>query len=105
MKKVSIPGALLLLLFMPVIALADARTDYNANCAGCHGSGGMPTSKMAKILKVDIKSIALSGSSMNKDKVIALIEKGRGKMPAFKGTLTKEQIDAVADYAIGLRYK
>jgi mono/diheme cytochrome c family protein len=35
--------------------------------------------------------------------MIAIIEKGRNKMPGFEKELTREQITGIADYLIALR--
>ncbi len=39
---------------------------------------------------------------MNRDEMIAIIEKGKDKMPAFEKELTKEQIAAIIDYILRL---
>jgi mono/diheme cytochrome c family protein len=45
----------------------------------------------------------LTISKMTKDEVIAIITNGKNNMPPQRDVLTKEEIAAVADYAMTLR--
>ncbi len=104
MKKILI--ALVLLVFaLPSIVFADATIDYKTKCAACHGAQAKLLPKTARLLKVDPKKLALTASTMSKEEMITIIEKGRNKMPAFEKELTKEQIADIADLLIGLRSK
>ena len=93
----------LLVFASPGLALADGRTDYNAHCAGCHGANGNVQTQKAKALNVDVRQIALKISTLPRDQVIATIESGRKQMPSFKATLSRQQIEGIADYVIALR--
>ncbi len=78
---------------------ADAGADlYKAKCQGCHGADGTPSAMGAKMGAKPVKDL--------KDKTEADFVKvttdGQGKMPAYKGKLTEEQIKAVATYMKGL---
>jgi len=67
-------------------AAVDGATVYADNCSGCHsadGSGGQGPNIAAQ---TDAQHVA--------DQV----ENGGTAMPAFAGTLTSEQVDAVAEY-------
>jgi mono/diheme cytochrome c family protein len=44
--------------------------------------------------------IALSASKMNRDEMIAITEKGKNVMPAYKDKLTKDQITGIVDYIL-----
>jgi mono/diheme cytochrome c family protein len=101
MKKIVI-AIVLTVLAAPVIALADGRSDYKAKCAGCHGANGMVNPKKAKALQADFKKLTLTSSKMNKTDMIAIVEKGKDKMPGFEKELTKEQMAAIVDYITGL---
>ena len=72
--------------------LMQGRAIYSANCVGCHGAdGGGGT-----------------GSKLNEGAVVAaypdpadefvVIADGKNAMPAFKGKLSKEEIDAVVRF-------
>ncbi len=95
----------MMLIASPGLVLADGRTDYNAHCAGCHGAHGNVQTEKAKALKVDVRQISLKISTLPRNEVIATIETGRNKMPNFKDSLTKEQIEGIADYVMALRTK
>jgi cytochrome c6 len=76
-------------------AAEDGKALYDAKCAMCHGKDGVakPMAKGSANFN-DAKFQA----DMTADKVTAVIENGKGKMPGYKGKLTPEQIKAVADY-------
>ena len=67
---------------------------YKANCQSCHGSTGTPNAGMAKMM--DIKPAAEYKSS-EKDEIDA-VKNGKGKMKAFAGKLTDDQIKAAVEY-------
>jgi mono/diheme cytochrome c family protein len=99
-------AAFILVLFtVPTVALADGRSDYKTKCAACHGASGNLLPKTARLLKVDPKKLALTASKMNREDMIAMIEKGKDKMPAFEKELTKEQIISIINYVASLRKK
>jgi mono/diheme cytochrome c family protein len=102
MKKLLI--IILLIPFaIPSAVLADVSIDYKTKCAACHGAQANLLPKTARLLKVDPKKLALKASEMSSDDMIAIIEKGRDKMPGFEKELTEEQITALVDYLISLR--
>ncbi len=104
MKKLLI--SLVLIVFaMPTLALADGKADYNAKCTACHGGDAKTNTRRAKMLNIDPTKLYLSASKMNKDEMIAIIGKGKGKMPSFEDKLTKDQIIAIVDYVKGLSKK
>jgi mono/diheme cytochrome c family protein len=80
-------------------------SDFKAKCAGCHGASGNLLPKTARLLKVDPKKLALKASQMNREEMIAIVGKGKDKMPAFEKELTKDQIISVIDYVVSLRKK
>jgi mono/diheme cytochrome c family protein len=49
------------------------------------------------------KKLAFKASELNRDEMIAIIERGRNKMPSFEKELTPEQITDIVDYLIALR--
>lgn len=82
----------------PAIAAdtADGAKIFSANCAACH-MGGRNIVAAAKTLKKN----ALDKYSMNSLEAIVLqVQNGKAAMPAFKGRLNDEQIEAVADYVL-----
>lgn len=75
---------------MPVLA-ADGAAVYKAKCAMCHGPDGSKENAAMGIK-------ALSGPEVQKQSDAQLIEavsKGKGKMPAYAGKLSDDEIKAV----------
>jgi mono/diheme cytochrome c family protein len=82
--------------------VSNTKIDFNLKCAKCHGATkSLP--KTAKLLGVDPEKLALRGSKMTRDEMIAIIEKGRDKMPGFEKEMTKAQITDIADYIIFMK--
>jgi mono/diheme cytochrome c family protein len=83
--------ALLVALSFPVIAQADdvaSNADYKTKCAGCHGPNGEG--------KPALKTAPLSDSAKKSDaELTETITKGKGKMPAYDGKLSKDQISGL----------
>jgi mono/diheme cytochrome c family protein len=104
MKKFVI--AFVLVLFLsPVMAPADGGLDYKAKCAACHGPSVNSVPRTARLLKADPRKLALKTSSMNREEMIAIAEKGKDKMPSFEKELTKDQIGAIIDYVMAQKNK
>jgi cytochrome c5 len=79
------------------LAQPPGQTTYRARCQGCHGTSGVPFPGIAKIMGVK----AANDPAMKKDSealMIAAVENGKGKMPAFKGKLTDAQVKAAVEY-------
>ena len=71
---------------------APAKDLFVSKCAICHGADGSAKTSMGKNLKIrDFHSPEVQSQSDADLKT--LIAKGKGKMPAFDGKLTGEQID------------
>jgi mono/diheme cytochrome c family protein len=85
-------------LALPLFA-ADGAATFKAKCAGCHGADG---SKAMPAMGVKpINTPATTGKSA--DALVAVISKGQGKMPAFAGKLSDDEIKAAAAYVKGLK--
>lgn len=97
-------AAIVLLLGFQVPAWADASTEtiaqgakvFSANCAACHLKGGNVI-----LANKNLKQEALKQYGMDSaDAIIQQVTNGKNAMPAFKGRLTEEQIQAVAAYVL-----
>jgi mono/diheme cytochrome c family protein len=64
-------------------------TVYRQRCAACHGGSGEGASGPSMV-GVDER--------LTRDEHITVVRLGRGSMPAWEGTLTDEEIEAVVDY-------
>jgi mono/diheme cytochrome c family protein len=89
--------ALLSLVLIPVYGLADSGAEFKNRCAPCHGARGAGETKLGQNLHVrDFGSVDVQKQS--DAELTAIIAKGKGKMPAFGGKLTKDQIDGLVKW-------
>lgn len=80
-------------------AAYDSGSDYAAQCARCHGNDGRgQTAKGRQTHAGD-----LTKSTVSDAKGIRMITNGSGEMPAFKNSMSPEQIKAVMSYVHGFR--
>ena len=74
-----------------------AKDLFATKCAMCHGPDGSAQTTMGKNLKIrDFHSADVQKQSDADLKT--MITKGKGKMPAFDGKLTGDQIDQLVGY-------
>ena len=74
---------------------------YEKKCASCHGADGKSNAKMEQMLKVKIP--ALAGAVLKPDpELLKLVSEGKKPMPSFAKSLSKDEIDAVVQYAKAL---
>jgi mono/diheme cytochrome c family protein len=104
MKKVFL-SLVLGISLIPVIVLADGKTDFNANCASCHGGNARTNAKRALMLKIEPNKLYLQASGMSEAEMMTITKAGKDKMPAFENKLSKEQIAGIVDYIKGLSKK
>lgn len=97
MKKLVAGMSLAALMMAGSMAFAAGADDYKAKCAGCHGADG----KGQMAAKMGSKDLA--GTALSEADVAKAITDGKGKMPAFKGKLSDDQIKAVAAYVKTLK--
>jgi cytochrome c6 len=70
---------------------------YKTKCQSCHGADGMASSGVGKALKVKM-AMDPSVKRMSEAEMISAVRDGQGKMRAYKGTLTDQQIKESVDY-------
>lgn len=97
-KRVALIG-LAVALAVPTVAAAQAKGQdvFKAKCAMCHGPDGSGSTSMGKSLGLK----PLGGADVQKMSdadMVALINNGKGKMPAYKGKLTDAQISDVVAF-------
>jgi mono/diheme cytochrome c family protein len=95
--------ALAIALIFSTYTFADAGGDtFKAKCAACHGATGAGDTTMGKNLKLrDMGSADVQKQS--DDELATIVTKGKGKMPAYDGKLTKEQIGEVVKFIRSLK--
>ncbi|MGE5113773.1 MAG: c-type cytochrome [Acidobacteriaceae bacterium] len=92
--------AVVLGLMIPTIAFAQSGADtYKAKCAMCHGPDGKKENAAMGTKALTSPEV----QKMSAADLAAVISKGKGKMPAYAGKLTDDQIKAVAEYVKTLK--
>ena len=85
-------------------ARADGAGDFKTKCAMCHGADGAGTTATGKALKVrDLSSPDVQ--SQTDAQLAAIVTDGKGKMPAYKGKLTDDQIKSLVAFIRSLAKK
>lgn len=75
----------------------DGKSLFKTNCGSCH--------VLADAGTVGAVGPQLDGTKKNLAGIIAQVTNGKGAMPAFGGTLSKEQIELVSEYVEEARGK
>lgn len=79
----------------------DGQKIFEQNCVMCHGADGSGDTPVGK--GVGAKDLrAPEAQKMTNAQISEQIEKGKGNMPPFGGTLNKAQIDSLIPYVRGL---
>lgn len=93
MTRLATLTAALVVLGATPHAVAEGADLFRQKCASCHGSDGAGTALGKKLGAKDLKSTKHSRSEVEK-----VIADGRGKMPAYRGKLSHEEIAALSAY-------
>jgi mono/diheme cytochrome c family protein len=80
----------------------DGAAIYASSCVRCHGTDGKAQTPKGK--QTGATNLASAKWKPGEARDIRLITNGKGKMPAFKATLSAEEIQAVWSYIRG-RFK
>ena len=98
------PNRLFLVLGFAIVftAITSSAADqtaqdlYKSKCQGCHGPAGKATAMGKKLGAKDFQDPAVASAS--KADWVKITTNGQGKMPAYKGKLTDEQISDLVSY-------
>lgn len=86
-----------LVLAMTLPAMAqDSEALYKSKCQVCHGADGKGTAAGQKMGTKAFSSPEII--KMSDDELVAATKKGKGKMPAYDGKLTDDQIKGLVKY-------
>lgn len=98
MKRIVLALAILAMLLAPLAAFAaDGAAVYKAKCASCHGPDGKGETAIGKSMK--LRSFASADVQKTTDADLTkIISDGKGKMPAYKGKLSADEIKALVAY-------
>ena len=90
--------AIVAMVFAPLAAFAaDGAAVYKAKCASCHGPDGKGETATGKAMK--LRSLASADVQKTSDADLTkVISDGKGKMPAYKGKLSADEIKALVAY-------
>jgi cytochrome c6 len=101
-KLLALSAILTLVLGLSAPAVAqDAADLYKAKCASCHAPDGSGDTAVGK--KLGVKSFSDPEIAKNSDEARTDITKnGKGKMPAYAGKLTDDQIKELVKFIRGL---
>jgi cytochrome c6 len=97
----------LMVLCLTLAFSANARAEsgediFKRRCAGCHGANGAGQTTIGKNLKVrDLRSADVQ--KQTDQEFIAIIAKGKGRMPPYENKLTKEQIAELVKFIRSLK--
>ena len=81
---------------LTIVQARDGAGVYASSCARCHGSDGR--GQTAKGRQTGAKDFTSSKWVPNEARGIRVITNGKGKMPAFKNSLSAEEIRAAWNY-------
>jgi cytochrome c6 len=101
-EATSMLGAVTLVVLLGVNAIASGADEggdqlYKTKCAACHGPDGRGEVPMGKKLGArDLNSAEVQKQS--DAQLTEVITKGKNKMPAYNGKLSKEQIAQLVAY-------
>ena len=91
MKTIAI-SALTLLISASAFA-ADGAAIYKAKCASCHGADGAGQTAIGK--KMNLRDLGSAEVQKQTDaELYAWTADGKGKMPAYKGKLSEEELQS-----------
>jgi mono/diheme cytochrome c family protein len=90
--------ALVVSIAMPAFA-ADGAATFKAKCAMCHGADGTKENP-----GMGVKSLAGADIQKQSDAdLVAAVTKGKGKMPAYAGKLSDDEIKGVVAFVRTLK--
>ena len=90
--------ALVVSIAMPAFA-ADGAATFKAKCAMCHGADGTKENP-----GMGVKSLAGADVQKQSDAdLVAAVTKGKGKMPAYAGKLSDDEIKGVVAFVRTLK--
>jgi mono/diheme cytochrome c family protein len=92
-----------LALVFSTYTLADSGADtYKKKCSACHAVNGAGDTMLGKNLKLRVLGSA-DVQKQSDDELVAVIGKGKNRMPPFDRKLSKDQIRDVVKYIRSLK--
>lgn len=102
MKKLAVISVALLIAGAVSVRAADAKENWDKNCAKCHGPDGKGDTKMGKKLEIKDFTDAKYQASLKDDAMLKAIKEGvkdgeKVRMKAAEG-LSEEEMKALVTY-------
>jgi mono/diheme cytochrome c family protein len=84
--------------FASAVSMAqDGAATFKGKCVMCHGADGSGKTAMGE--KFGIRDLRSADVQKQTDaQLVEIVTKGKNKMPAYDGKLTKEQVDQVVAF-------
>jgi len=103
MKKLIIVSVALLIAGAVSVRAADAKENWEKNCAKCHGPDGKGKTKMGEKLSIKDYTEAKAQDALKDEEMVKAIKDGvkegeKTKMKGFADTLSDEEIKALVKY-------
>ena len=93
-----------ILIAAPLSARAgDAKTNWDNNCAQCHGKDGGADTQIGKAVSAKDLTDPKVQAAFTDAKATQTIKQGMAGMPAFGGKLTDDEIKALVAYVRSLK--
>lgn len=103
-QSVCLLAAAIFLLTASARAQDEAAALYKSNCAACHGADGKGDTAIGKSQKLrDLGSEEVQ--KQTDAQLTDITANGKGKMPAYKGKLTDDQIKQLVVFMRSLKKK
>jgi cytochrome c6 len=102
--KIAGMACLALTLVVPAMAQDSGAQIYKDRCTLCHGDDGKSTTPTGKAFNAASFTDPAAVKASDQE-LITIVTKGKGKMMAFGGVLTDDQIKAVVAYIRTLQKK
>lgn len=83
---------------MPLFA-ADGAAVFAAKCSMCHGPNGTKTIAAMHITPINTAAVKKLGAAG----ITSVVTNGKPPMPAFKGKLSGDEINAVVQHVLSLK--
>jgi mono/diheme cytochrome c family protein len=97
LKNIVYASALSLFIAGTLCSAQTAADIYKSKCQSCHAADGSGNTPAGKAMKVQPFSQPAT-VKMSDDELFNITKKGKGKMPAFGGKLTDDQIKELIAY-------
>ena len=98
MKRTALLLVVVAMMLAPIAAFAaDGAAVYKAKCATCHGADGKGETSIGK--SMNLKGLGAPEVQKTSDaELTKIIADGKGKMPAYKGKISADEIKALVAF-------